>query len=238
MSSNIAPETHKLPDDQHNASENSFTIHGDDIPVKVKPSHSVSVIPGRAIPFDTKSFYNIDFTVTSTPIFKEKICRTRGGRVQIPSLRNGYQGQFEEQKYRKQQHNINNTPQHNPCPHNFNLLVHLGPRLSQITIVCFETLLTDEVIPNIVLYTNTYAAILKLSPSYSEKVGECNRTVLDLWNDVNADDIWIYTAIIILMGIVSKPQIHMYWSTDSILSTPGFSRLVGRDRFEDILPTP
>ena len=36
------------------------------------------------------------------------------------------------------------------------------------------------------------------------------------------------------MGITSKPQIHMYWSTDSILSTPIFPRLMRRDRFEQI----
>ena len=70
--------------------------------------------------------------------------------------------------------------------------------------------MTDEVISNIVLYTNTYAAILKLGPSFTEKVGGCNRTVLDWWKDVNADDIWIYIAIVILTCFVSKPQIHMY----------------------------
>ena len=97
-----------------------------------------------------------------------------------------------------------------------------------------KTFLTDEVISNIVLYTNTYAALLKISPSFTEKVGGCNRTLLDLWKEVNADDIWIYIGILILMGIVSKPEIHMYWSTDSIISTPIFSRLMRRDRFEQI----
>ena len=96
-----------------------------------------------------------------------------------------------------------------------------------------KTFLTD-VINNIVLYTNTYAAILKLSPSFTEKVAGCNRTILDLWKDVSKDDIWIYIAIIILMGITSKPQIHMYWSTDSIIAIPIFSRLMRRDRFEQI----
>ena len=94
-----------------------------------------------------------------------------------------------------------------------------------------KTFLTDKIISNIVLYTNIYAAILKLSPSFTEKVGGCDRTVLDLWKDVNA---WIYIAIIILMGIVSKPQIHLYCSTDSIVSTPIFPRLMRRDPFQQI----
>ena len=54
------------------------------------------------------------------------------------------------------------------------------------TLSVLKTFLFDKVISNIVLYTNTYAAILKLSPSFTEKVGGCNRTVLELWKDVNA----------------------------------------------------
>lgn len=36
------------------------------------------------------------------------------------------------------------------------------------------------------------------------------------------------------MGIVHKPQIHMYWSRNHIVSTPIISRLMRRDRFEQI----
>ena len=51
-----------------------------------------------------------DFTATSTPMQPpRKRCRTRGGRVQIPS-RNG---QFED-KYKQEQININHTPPLHP----------------------------------------------------------------------------------------------------------------------------
>ena len=70
--------------------------------------------------------------------------------------------------------------------------VKVGPRDHICPLSILKTFLTDEVISNIVLYTNIYAALLKLSPSFTEKVGGCNRTLLDLWKEVNADDIWIY----------------------------------------------
>ena len=97
-----------------------------------------------------------------------------------------------------------------------------------------KTFLTDELISNIVLFTNTYAEICKMHPLFTEKVGGFNRTLLDLWKEVTKDDIWIYICLTILMGIINKPHYHMYWSTDPILCTPIFSRLMRRDRFEQI----
>ena len=55
--------------------------------------------------------------------------------------------------------------------------VKVVPRDHICPLSIVKTFLTDEVISNIVLYTNTYAALLKLSPSFTEKVGGCNRTL-------------------------------------------------------------
>ena len=73
-----------------------------------------------------------------------------------------------------------------------------------------KTFLTDELISNIVLFTNTYAEICKMHPLFTEKVGGFNRTLLDLWKEVTKDDIWIYICLTILMGIINKPHYHMY----------------------------
>ena len=40
-----------------------------------------------------------------------------------------------------------------------------------------------------------------------------------------------FLAILILMGIVHKPRLPMYWSIDSILATPIFNQVMRRDRF-------
>ena len=40
-----------------------------------------------------------------------------------------------------------------------------------------------------------------------------------------------FLAILILMGIVHKPRLPMYWSTDSILATPIFNQVMRRTDF-------
>ena len=46
--------------------------------------------------------------------------------------------------------------------------------------------------------------------------------------------VWCFIGIMVLMGIVRKPSIHMYWSKDDFVSTPIFSNIMRRDRFEQI----
>jgi len=60
------------------------------------------------------------------------------------------------------------------------------------------------------------------------------RSLFNLWKPVTKDEIWVYIAVLGIMGIIGKPQIHMYWTKDCFFSTPIFSRLMRRDRFEQI----
>ena len=57
-----------------------------------------------------------------------------------------------------------------------------------------KTFLTDELLSNIVLFTNTYAELCKMHPSFIEKVGGCNRTLLNLWKEVTKDDMGLYMS--------------------------------------------
>ena len=75
---------------------------------------------------------------------------------------------------------------------------------------------------------------MKVSPRVMDKLNTTERSMYKLWIDVDNDDIWVYFCLVILMGIIKKPFYHMYWSTDCVLSTPIFSRLMRRDRFEQI----
>ena len=97
-----------------------------------------------------------------------------------------------------------------------------------------KTFLTDDLILNIVKFTNTYVALMKQSQGVKEKLNKTDRSMFKLWVDIDNDDVWMYFCILILMGIIKKPSFHMYWSTDCVLSTPIFSRLMRRDRFEQI----
>ena len=96
-----------------------------------------------------------------------------------------------------------------------------------------KTFLTDDLILNIVKFTNTYVALMKQSQGVQEKLNKTDRSMFKLWIDIDNDDVWMYFCILILMGIIKKPSFHMYWSTDCVLSTI-FSRVMRRDRFEQI----
>ncbi|XP_067940184.1 piggyBac transposable element-derived protein 4-like, partial [Watersipora subatra] len=70
-------------------------------------------------------------------------------------------------------------------------------------------------------------------------VNETNRYGLqkhgDAWQLVDEKDIWRIFGLILLMGIVKKPTLSSYWSTDPLLSTPVFSKMISRNRFLMVL---
>lgn len=43
-----------------------------------------------------------------------------------------------------------------------------------------------------------------------------------------------FLAIVLLFGIIHRPAVHMYWVKDDYLSSPIFSKLMIRDRFNFI----
>ena len=45
---------------------------------------------------------------------------------------------------------------------------------------------------------------------------------LNRWSDVMSNDIKIFTAQLLLMGIIQKPQLESYWSQDSLSKIPLF----------------
>ena len=40
---------------------------------------------------------------------------------------------------------------------------------------------------------------------------QSTRSLFNLWEPVTEDDIWVYFALLVLMGIVNKPTYAMYW---------------------------
>lgn len=53
----------------------------------------------------------------------------------------------------------------------------------------------------------------------------------DSWEMMDDQDIWRVFGLVLLMGLVKKPTLRSYWSTESIFSTPIFNQTIGRDRF-------
>ena len=58
------------------------------------------------------------------------------------------------------------------------------------------------------------------------------RSVYFNYVDVTRDELYVFLALVILMGVVKKPTIHSYWSTDPLIATTGFNRIKSREKFQ------
>ncbi|XP_068728265.1 piggyBac transposable element-derived protein 4-like [Montipora capricornis] len=87
----------------------------------------------------------------------------------------------------------------------------------------FDLFFTDQVWELLVTQTNLYA---------NQKRGAAEKSV---WYPVSVEEMKGWVAVYLCMGIVNKPNILSYWSTDPILSTPFFGATMSRTRFLQIL---
>ena len=92
----------------------------------------------------------------------------------------------------------------------------------------FKLYFTDAVIDIIYKETNRYAQqyIAANGPNLRPK------SIVHSWTPTDAKEIKAFLGLCILMGIISKPRISMYWSTDSFYHTPVFSQVMPRLRFQ------
>ena len=86
----------------------------------------------------------------------------------------------------------------------------------------FELFLTDQVWQLLATQTNLYA---------EQKRGAEENTV---WYPVSVEEMKAWPVLYLCMGIVNKPNIKSYWSTDPMLSTSFFPAM-SRTRFVQIL---
>ena len=98
----------------------------------------------------------------------------------------------------------------------------------------FKTFLTDEIISDLVEYTNIYAQLMIKSSAIQERLNLAQRSMFKLWQNVDIDEIWVHICLLDLMGIIKKPMYHMYWTNDPLFATPIFSMLMPRSCFEQI----
>ena len=87
----------------------------------------------------------------------------------------------------------------------------------------FDLFFTDQVWELLVTQTNLYA---------NQKRGAAEKSV---WYPVSVAEMNGWVAVYLCMGIINKPNILSYWSTDPILSTPFFGATMSRTRFLQIL---
>ena len=80
--------------------------------------------------------------------------------------------------------------------------------------------LSDDIIEDIVIFTNSYADIIKETPEIIDRIQATNRSLFKLWKPVTVNEMWVNISVISIMGIVKKPMYDMYWSKDHMFSTP------------------
>ena len=88
----------------------------------------------------------------------------------------------------------------------------------------------DEEIEKFVYQTNLYAEqCIETRPNAGPT------SVFKLWKPVNLLDMKAFLALTINMGLVWKPEIKDYWSTDLLFHTPFWGKYIARDRYLAIL---
>ena len=87
---------------------------------------------------------------------------------------------------------------------------------------------------NIVDSTIKYAEILPENPQIQARMSNSQRSMFSLWKLTNFDEMWLFMTVTLLVGIVNKPQYHMYRTSRHVFGTPMFSRLMRRDRYEQL----
>ncbi len=103
---------------------------------------------------------------------------------------------------------------------------------SQSPIAFLQLYWTDDMFRLLVTETNRYA---KQFMEDSSVLVDYPDNYISKWVDTDIEEMKKFIGIVFLMGIIYKPSIAMYWSTNELLETPAFSKIMSRNRFQLIL---
>ena len=87
----------------------------------------------------------------------------------------------------------------------------------------FQLFFPDSVFAMIATETNRYAEQVQAEKRFDSK-----------WHPTTGEEIKLYIAINVMIGIHILPRVENYWSTDDKLNVPCISRLMSRTRFEKL----
>lgn len=93
----------------------------------------------------------------------------------------------------------------------------------------FMSLLTPEIVQAIVQETNQYA-------NQKIRAGQFTpSSYLGKWKNTEVDEMYVFLALMMLNSSNKKRDMKLQWSTDPLLHTPIFGKIMSRDRFFTIL---
>ena len=91
---------------------------------------------------------------------------------------------------------------------------------------CVELFIGDDLFQMMVEETNRY---------HAQNIHKFKQSKKSLkWRDVNIIELKKMLGLILIMGHVRKDDRYEYWSTDALVETPIFSKVLSRDRFNQI----
>jgi hypothetical protein len=94
----------------------------------------------------------------------------------------------------------------------------------------FKLYVNNDLIRHLVTQTNLFAdQYIAAHPQLAP------RSDVREWRETNAAEMEQFLGLVFLMGIIKKPSVDMYWSTDPIYATPLFSCVMTRTRFRLLL---
>src|SRR6218665_3531496 len=96
----------------------------------------------------------------------------------------------------------------------------------------FRLFIDDDLLNCFVIETNRYAEQWKSNNAGELAKKKCR---VHKWVPVTKDDVLKFLGLTLLMGLIRKPCIELYWSTDELFKTPVFGRIMSRDRYQEIL---
>lgn len=127
-----------------------------------------------------------------------------------------------------------------PSPFRFNVTPGLqGPLKLPAWEACkpvdlYRLFICDEIIKLMKTETNRYARQV-ITQKQRNGTPISARSMYSKWKPVTKREMTDFLAILIHMGVVHKPRIVDYWSTNPVLHSPFASSLMKRDRFRAIL---
>jgi len=96
-------------------------------------------------------------------------------------------------------------------------------------VAIYEQFVTDEIIRLMVTETNRYA-----QKFINEQALKRNSRVHE-WKETNPVEMKQFLGTMLLMGVVQKPKIADYWSTNPVIGTPFVNTIMTRNRFQLLL---
>lgn len=100
------------------------------------------------------------------------------------------------------------------------------PMTSTNPIDFFNLLFDMDFLDHIVLEINVY-----FHQQYPDITELPPHSRVRKWHDVTRDELKVFFALTIAMGLCQKPDIDNYWSTNEIDTTPFFGNYMSRDRY-------